>query len=210
MLTVNELVTFEQNVSRMYEEGLIRAPVHLRSGNEEQLIEVFSEIRSDDYCYCTWASHLQALLKGVPPDKVVAAILEGRSITLNFPEYNFYSSAIVGGIGPIATGTAWAIKNKGDDNRVYCFLGDMALRHGTVHESICYAIGHDLPITFIVEDNGVSVCTDTQETCGVKTIDLCSLYFDLMSANECILCDMKYYEYENGFPHAGIGKFLEF
>ena len=38
-------------------------------------------------------------------------ILEGKSISLCFPEYNIYSSAIVGGVLPIAVGVAMNLKN---------------------------------------------------------------------------------------------------
>ena len=47
------------------------------------------------------------------PEKILEKeILNGKSISLCFPEYKIYSSAIVGGILPIATGVAMANKLK--------------------------------------------------------------------------------------------------
>ena len=130
--TKQSLIDFEADIASIYESGKIKAPVHLRDGNEQELIDLFShlEISKNDYVFSTWASHLHALLKGVPPERVKQDILDGRSITLHYPDHNFFSSAIVGGISPIAVGAALAIKNHKKTNRVYCFLGDMGFRTG--------------------------------------------------------------------------------
>ena len=159
MLTAKELIEFEEKIAAHYESGKISAPVHLRDGNEEILVDLFKKFKKtpEDYVYSTWASHLHALLKGIHPDRVEKDILEGRSITLHYADHNFFSSAIVAGISPIAVGTAMSIKKQDKKNRVYCFLGDMGFRAGVSHESIIYAISNNLPITFIVEDNGKSV-----------------------------------------------------
>ena len=149
MLESKELIEFEKEIADIYEAGEIKAPVHLRDGNEDKLVEIFKKlnISKEDYVFSTWASHLHALLKGIPKEQVKKDILEGRSITLHYAEHNFYSSAIVGGISPIATGTALALKKQNKTNRVYCFLGDMAARTGITHESIVYSISKNLPIT---------------------------------------------------------------
>ena len=111
MLQAEDLKNFEEDIANLYESGQIKAPVHLRDGNEEILVKLFSELEigDGDYVFSTWASHLHALLKGIPPKQIRHDILEGRSITLHYPEHNFFSSAIVGGISPIAIGTAIGI-----------------------------------------------------------------------------------------------------
>ena len=89
-------------------------------------------------------------------------ILEGRSISLCFPEERIYSSAMVGGNLPIAVGTALGIQRQGADSKVYCFMGEMTAETGIAHECIKYSRNHTLPIRFIVEDNNKSVVTDTR------------------------------------------------
>ena len=210
MLQAKDLKEFEAEIAELYEEGKIKAPVHLRDGNEEQLVDLFSELEigEDDYVYSTWASHLHALLKGVPQDRMRQDILEGRSITLHYPDYNFFSSAIVGGISPIAVGTALALKKQGKATGVYCFLGDMAFRTGITHESIMYAIGNNLPITFIVEDNGKSVGTPTEASWGsIPTRTIYETYRDLSMGSTV---GLRYYQYEMTYPHSGTGVFVEF
>jgi pyruvate dehydrogenase E1 component alpha subunit len=164
------------------------------------MINVFKNIREEDWIFCSWRSHYQCLLKGVPAAEIEKEIMEGRSISLCFPKYKVYSSAIVGGILPIAIGTALSIKRSGEDSKVYCFMGDMTSETGIAHESIKYAIQHKLPIKFIIEDNTKSVCTDTREVWNNSRL----IYegFD----NDMIY----YYKYETKYPHAGAGVRVQF
>lgn len=210
MLSKQELVSFEQEIAELYEAGNIKAPVHLRNGNEQILIDIFDklEISKEDYVFSTWASHLHALLKGIEPAQIRQDILEGRSITLHYTEHNFFSSAIVGGICPIAVGTAMALKKQTKPTRVYCFIGDMAFRTGVCHESIVYAVSQNLPITFIVEDNKKSVGTPTEECWGdIPTKRLYEFYENISTQTSV---DVLYYQYEMTYPHSGTGVFVEF
>jgi pyruvate dehydrogenase E1 component alpha subunit len=173
--------------------------VHLYDGNEEQIINVFENISDDDWIFCTWRSHYQCLLKGVPQETLMQDILDGKSITLCYPEYRIYSSAIVTGSIPIATGVAMDIKRKNLKNHVWCFVGDMASETGTFFENYKYAVNHDLPITFVVEDNNKSVCTDTRKVWN--TVDL-----TFNENKEKII----HYSYQSCYPHAGAGKRIQF
>ena len=69
----------------------------------------------------------------------------------------------------MAVGAAYAIKEKGSSEHVYLFTGDMGAECGIFHEAVKFALNHDLPITFVVEDNDVSVLTNTREVWGDKT-----------------------------------------
>lgn len=194
-LTPQDLRNFELKIFNLFKNKKIASPIHLRGGNEEQLIEIFKDIKEEDYCICTWASHLECLLKGVPPEELEASILRNKSICLAFKDYNILSSAIVGGNGPIATGIAWGIKMKGGPEHVWCFVGDMSFYTGAIQESIRYSEVHDLPITFVVADNGLSVTTPTSTCWGDGIRELTE------RSSKCI-----YYSYKNEFPHAGIGQ----
>lgn len=188
--TKQQLIDFEAEVARRFNAGEIRAPIHLSGGNEDELIYIFDKmVKPRDWVFSTWRSHYHCLLKGVPPEDLMRDILAGKSITLCYPEYNVLSSAIVGGCAPIALGVAAAIKRmqtiplptvqapvgvdmKGNlrfspGAHVYVFIGDMAAETGLVHECAKYAMFNRLPITWVVEDNGVSVCTDTAESWGM-------------------------------------------
>jgi len=194
-LTPKELREFELEIFDLFKNKQIHSPIHLRGGNEEQLIEIFKKINHDDYCFLTWASHLECLLKGVPREEVKEKILKNKSICMSFKEHNIISSAIVAGNAPIAVGTALAIKRQDKKNHVWCFVGDMAFYTGTVQEAIRYSEVNDLPITFVVADNGLSVTTPTEKIWGNQIELICS------KSSKCL-----YYRYVNAFPHAGIGE----
>lgn len=210
-MTPEQLRDFEKEVEEVYEQGKIRAPVHLRNGNEEDLIEIFKEVGDLDWIFSTWASHLHALLHGIPPEKIKESILAGKSITLHFPEYNFYSSAIVGGICPIAVGKAYAISKRKPsplNPRVFCFIGDMSFLTGIAGESIRYSMNHDLPITWVIEDNGKSVGTETENVWKCNTREEFLLYNNLSEG--CKNFKIKYYRFSSDYPHSGTGVFVEF
>lgn len=190
-----ELIHFENKIVESWETGKIRGPVHLSGGNEKHLIEIFKRISENDWVFSTWRSHYHALLKGVSPNWLESEILDGRSISIINREKKFYSSAIVGGIIPIATGVAMSNKRDNKNEIVWCFIGDMTFETGTFMENYKYIKNFELPVRFVVEDNGVSTNTPTIETWGKK----------LEALN-----DVVYYEYEKQWPHYGTGKWVVF
>ena len=200
MKTAEQLIAFEDRVAALFNTGAIRAPVHLYSGNEQQMIEVFKDVGRNDWVFCSWRSHYQCLLKGVSEEALLAEIVAGRSISLCFPEQRIYSSAIVGGVLPIAVGTAMAIQRSGEDARVHCFMGEMTAESGIAHESIKYSRNHGLPIRFVVEDNEKSVCTDTRETWNQPRLS-----FEGVRDRY-----VHYYKYATKYPHAGAGVRVQF
>mgnify|MGYP000695145741 CR=1 FL=1 len=97
-----DLISFEEEIATLFNSGKIRAPVHLYKGNEEKIINVFKNIKKNDWVFCSWRSHYQCLLKGVPEDELFQKICNGNSISLSFPEQKVFSSGIVSGSIPIA------------------------------------------------------------------------------------------------------------
>ncbi len=168
-MTPEEMLAFEADIAAEFEAGNIPFPVHLAGGNERQLLEIFSGFdKSCDWVASQWRSHYHCLLAGVPSEEVKAKIMEGRSIALCFPSYRVISSAIVGGICPIALGIAWALKRQGKPGTVWTFIGDMTATSGIFAETARYAMQNALPIQFVIEDNGMSVCTPTRAVWGTE------------------------------------------
>lgn len=203
MVTKEDLENFEKEIAEIFATGVIRAPVHLRSGREEKLIEIFKqeEIGQDDYVFGYWDSHELALLKGVPREELKKAIIEGKSISLCFPEHKFLCSGIVGSLMGTAVGVAWALKNQKQKGKVYIFCGEMSAETGIFHEAVKYATHFDLPVKFIVCDNGLSVMTETREVWGSE---------DPWFKNTKYETKIIYFKYKNGYPHSGLGKLIKF
>ena len=201
LLTKEDLISFEEEMADCFNKAMIKAPIHLYNGNEDNILEIFQHINEDDWVLCSWRSHYQCLLKGVPRERLKSDILAGRSISLCYKEYRIISSGIVSGVIPIAIGIALDIQRKNETNKVFCFMGDMTSETGMAHECIKYSINKKLPIHFIIEDNSKSVCTITREAWGLKELTYENI------KNEYI----TYYKYDaNKYPHAGSGVRIQF
>jgi pyruvate dehydrogenase E1 component alpha subunit len=216
MISSHDLISFEDEIAELFNNGLIKAPVHLYSGAETPMMEVFKDIDIEhDWVCCTWRNHYQALLKGIPREIVKQEILDGKSMVMNLPEYKFLCSSIVGGIPSIATGIALALRHQKKAGRVWCWVGDMSAETGAFHEALKYSVNHNLPITFVVEDNAKSVCTPTREVWRTSDypyyIDADTAEFTRTNAGVYKQPHLYYYRYTNfKYPHAGAGKRVQF
>lgn len=203
-MNTKELIRFEKEIAKRFNNKEIRAPIHLYHGNEKQILKVFERIDvNNDWVCCTWRNHYQCLLKGVPGNELVDRIVAGKSMVMNIAEYKIVSSSIVGGIPSIAAGIAEAIKRKNEQSRVWCWVGDMSAETGAFHEAYKYSVNHELPITFIVENNRLSVTTPTEKIWGRTT----PWYLPKNYSKKWYeSSNLIYYEYTNKvYPHAGAG-----
>ena len=209
MVTKEDLISFETEIGSIFDQGKIKAPIHLYSGNEDYIIDIFKEIDiKNDWVCCTWRNHYQGLLKNIPKEEFKNNIIKGKSMVAMMPDHKFICSSIVGGIPSIAAGIAFSIKLQNKSNKVWCWVGDMSAETGAFHEAYKFSVNHDLPITFIVEDNKKSVCTPTDTVWGRNTP-----YFLGKEYTTGILKQPKlyYYQYTNiKYPHSGAGKRVQF
>ena len=195
-LTEKDLIAFEEEVKKYYEDAKITAPVHLSKGNEKEVLEIFQYVHPDDWVFSSWRNHFHALLHGLDRDVLMEDIIDGRSMTTNSLKPKFYSSSIVAGIIPIAVGAANALRMKKSERRVWCFIGDMTFETGIFYESYKYVRNFNLPLQFVVEDNNLSTNTPTDETWGGIKRDVPE--------------NVIYYSYERGYPHHGTGTWVLF
>ena len=194
-ITKNYLISFEKKIKKLYETKKIKAPIHLSGNNEDQLIKIFKKIKKNDWVFSTWRSHYHALLKGISPKWLENEIVAGRSMGIINKPNKFYSSAIVGGILPIALGVAISIKKKNSKNKVWVFIGDMTFETGVFHECYKFSKNHNLPIKFVVEDNNLSTNTPTDKVWKFKS---------------SVPKDVIYYKYKRIYPHHGTGSWILF
>lgn len=212
-----DLIDFEKMIADRWDKGLIKYPVHLSGGNEDELIEIFKNIHKDDWVFSTHRSHYHYLLKAFhvmtkdyAKNKLYDMIMQGRSMHIMDKQCNFFATGIVAGACAIAVGVAKAIKENNnryweyatherdaDERHVWCFVGDGATDEGHFYEAIRYAGNNDLPIMFIVEDNNRSVCSSRVERGNYAHIIGDSRW-------------LKYYYYKSTYPHVGTGKTIKF
>ena len=196
MNTPDELKNFETETAVHYEGGQIKGPIHLSDGNEAELLKIFEKISNDDFVFSAWRNHYHALLHGIPKEYLKQEIMDGRSMGIMYDNPNFFSSSIVSGIIPVALGTALGYKQDSQNTRhVWCFIGDMAYESGLFWEAYKMSVNHGLPLTFIIEDNGKSVTTDTKRVWNGRMKPLAGVI---------------YYTYSSKYPHHGTGKWVNF
>jgi len=200
-----EMIEFEKEIGSIYNQGKIRGPIHLSGGNEDNVIEIFKNIKSNDWVFSSYRNHYHCLLKGMNPEKLKQEIIQGDSMHIMSKEHKIYTSSIVCSQIPIALGAALGIKLAGKQDRVYAFCGDMASEMGIFNECVKYANGHDLPISFIVEDNGLGVCTETAKAWGIRTGQCLEDNLNKDIKNKVIK-----YKYDKTYPHHGSGLWVNF
>lgn len=189
-MTKEELIAFEWHVKRLWEAGELPFLLHLCGGNEDQLIEIFREVKQGDWIFSSHRSHYHYLLAGGSENVLLEKIKEGRSMFVFSKCLNFLTSSVLAGTCCIAAGVAHTLKEEGSENRVWCFLGDGAEDEGHFYEAVCFVQGMNLPCTFIIEDNDRSVDTARARR-GRFQINWPS----------CV----RRYHYTPTYPHAGSG-----
>lgn len=157
----------ELRIAELYPEQDMRCPVHLSVGQEAAEAGACVALESRDYVMSGHRSHGHYLGKGGDLKRMMAEIYGkatgcaggvGGSMHLIDLEAGFLGAApIVGSTIPIAVGSAFASKLRGDDSVTMLFLGDGATECGVFHESLNFAKLHELPVVFLCENNFFSV-----------------------------------------------------
>jgi len=199
-----DLIRFETDIKEEFLQAKIKAPIHLSDGNEDQLIDIFKSIDGNDWVFSTWRNHYHALLHGLDPVWLKEQIIMGRSMSINSSDPKFFTSAIVGSTPSIAVGAALALKKKGSPQKVWCFVGDMGRETGIYQESLKFTENYDLPLMFIIEDNGYSVGAPTQAAWGSQD------FFQNTPPSRLSKHEIKYNYIKTKYPHVGAGEWVTF
>lgn len=157
----------EEAIADRYSRQQMRCPVHLSIGQEAAAAGVCAALRADDLAMSGHRSHAHYLAKGGNLDAMIAEMHgratgccggRGGSMHLIDRAAGFLGAVpIVGSTIPIATGLAFADKQRGIQRVTVAFLGDAATEEGVFHESLNFAQLHRLPIIYACENNLYSV-----------------------------------------------------
>ncbi len=171
---------FEERVAEAYALGKIGGFCHLYIGQEAVSTGAISMLRPDDYVITTYRDHGQALARGMTPRAAMAELFgrvdgcahgKGGSMHMFDRNLNFLGGhGIVGGHIPIATGVAFAIKYRGGDQVIVCFMGEAAVNNGAFHEALNMAALWKLPAIFIIENNRYGMGTAIERASAVNDI----------------------------------------
>ena len=198
----------EESFLRLYGRGLLFGTVHTCIGQEVCAVAVTQALDADrDVVWSSHRGHGHYLaftgdLRGLVSEVLgkASGVCAGIGGSQHLHRGNFYSNGILGGTVPCAVGCAYAEKAKGSGAVVVVFFGDGALAEGVVYESFNIASLWDLPVLFVLEDNGYAQSTPKEyehagdlatrgESFGIQTTRLCAT--DVLAVNRasCYIVD---------------------
>ncbi len=177
---MQQIRRFEEEAARAYAQGKIGGFLHLYIGQEAIAAATNAALRKDDYVITTYRDHGLALARGMSSRAAMAELFgkatgcsKGLGGSMHFfdVEHNMLGGyGIVGGHLPLAAGTAFASKYRGDGRVTFVFFGEGAASIGDCHEAMCLAGLWQLPIVFICENNEYAMGTPLERTLKVSDV----------------------------------------
>ncbi len=181
---------FEDKLAAVYIQQKVRGFLHLYNGQEAVLAgSLHAMDLTKDRMITAYRNHVQPIGMGVDPKMVMAELYGkgtgtsqglGGSMHIFSKEYRFYGGhGIVGGQIPLGAGLAFADKYFKRDAVTLCYMGDGAVRQGSLHEAFNLAMLWQLPVVFICENNGYAMGTSVARTSHATEIWKLGLGFEM-------------------------------
>ncbi len=171
---------FEERAGEMYARAKVGGFLHLSIGEEATIVGSARSLRDSDYLISTYRSHGHALVRGTPPENVMAELFgrvdgcsggRGGSMHMFDLARRFMGGyGIVGGNLPIGAGIALASDYRGSDEVTLCTFGDGASNQGTFGETLNLAALWRLPIVFMVTNNQFGMGTSLRRHSAVTDL----------------------------------------
>ncbi len=169
---------FEEKAGMLYGQQKIRGFCHLYIGQEALAAGIISATKKEDPIITAYRCHALALARGMSANKGMAELfgkvdgcVGGKGGSMHFFDKENYfmgGHGIVGAQIGLGTGIAFAEKYKGTDNVTIAMFGDGATWQGILHESFNLAKIWELPVLFIVENNGYAMGTSVKRAAATK------------------------------------------
>jgi pyruvate dehydrogenase E1 component, alpha subunit len=171
---------FEEKSAEVYRMGKIGGFCHLYIGQEAIAVGSMLALRPDDMVITAYRDHVQAMVKGMTPESVMAELYgkeggcvggKGGSMHMFSKELEFFGGhGIVGGQIGVGTGMAFAAKYKETGQVTLCFFGEAAVNQGIFHESLNMAQLWRLPCIYICENNQYGMGTSQKRAMSVSSV----------------------------------------
>ena len=178
LLDMYRIRRFEQTSLKYYNLGRMGGFLHLYSGEEAVAVGTVSLLGENDHTITAYRDHGHAIAIGMTMNECMAELFgkatgcsKGKGGSMHFfaPDKRYWGGhGIVGGQTPLGAGIAYALKYKNIRGCCLCFLGDGAINQGPFHESLNLAALFQLPIVYIIENNGYSMGTSQKRSSAFK------------------------------------------
>src|SRR3989338_1318894 len=165
---------------------------HLYVGQEPMAAGVVAALKPDDYITSTHRGHGHCIAKGADTSLMMAELMgkeagycKGRGGSMHIAylgKGNLGATAIVGEGYGILTGAALTIKQLELEDRVACgFFGDGSLQRGNASGSFNLAATWQLPVIYIIEENGMGMTVMKHETTNLRFLAQRAMGFGIYS-----------------------------
>jgi pyruvate dehydrogenase E1 component alpha subunit len=178
--TMTLIRRFEERAGEMYARAKVGGFLHLSIGEEATIVGSARALRESDYLISTYRSHGHALVRGTPPENVMAELFgrvdgcsggRGGSMHMFDLSRRFMGGyGIVGGNLPIAAGIALSSDYRETDEVTLCVFGDGASNQGTFGETLNLAALWKLPVVFMVTNNQFGMGTSLRRHSAVTDL----------------------------------------
>ncbi len=165
---------FEEKAGQLYGMGLIGGFCHLYIGQEAVVVGLEACTKEGDKRITSYRDHGHMLACGMDPKGVMAELTgraggysrgKGGSMHMFSREKHFYGGhGIVGAQVPLGAGLAFSDWYKGNDNVSFTYFGDGAANQGQVYETYNMAELWNLPVIFVIENNGYAMGTSIKRS----------------------------------------------
>jgi pyruvate dehydrogenase E1 component alpha subunit len=182
---------FEERSAEMYTRARIGGYLHLNVGEEASVVGMIFPLDRKDYIFTAYREHGHAIARGVPAGAVMAELFgreggtsrgRGGSMHLYDASRNFMGGyGIVGGMIPLAVGTALASEYRQTDEVTLCQFGDGSVNIGAFHESLNMAKVWRLPVVFACVNNKYGMGTDIERASAVTEVARRACAYDMAS-----------------------------
>ncbi len=193
--TIVGIRRFEERSLRAYNQGKIGGFLHLYIGQESVAAGIVSLMEKDDHIITAYRDHGHALAVGMSMNECMAEMYgkhtgcsKGKGGSMHFfaPDKNYWGGhGIVAGQTPLGAGLAFALKYKGLKGCALTFLGDGAVNQGSFMETLNLASLWDIPVVFVIENNGYSMGTSLKRSSAAENLAHRAEGFDM----EWEVCD---------------------
>ena len=180
---------FEEKCGMLYTMQKFGGFCHLYIGQEAILAGMVSAMDKNDRVITVYRDHAHPIALGSDPRKVMAELYDkatglskgkGGSMHMFDKERNLFGGhGIVGGQIPLGAGIAFADKYLGNKQVTYCFMGDGAVRQGSLHETFNMAMTWKLPVVFVIENNNYAMGTSVKRTSNVTELSKLGLSYEM-------------------------------
>jgi 2-oxoisovalerate dehydrogenase E1 component len=161
----------EEKLLELFAQGKLFGTVHTCIGQEFTGIAVAEALQQGDLIFSNHRCHGHFLARTGDVEGLIAEIMGkqtgvcgGRGGSQHLHSKGFFSNGVQGGIAPVSAGLALAEKFRSSGNIVAVFVGDGTLGEGVLYESLNIASKWDLPLLFVLENNGYAQSTPQWQT----------------------------------------------